>query len=84
MEVSMEILTMNESTLNKYFGVLENLDVNSKKKLIIKLTNSISSQSERRQKLDNIFGAWNGDETAEEIIEGIKNSRYNNREIEKL
>ena len=80
----MENLTISESTLNKYFGMLENLDVNSKKELIIKLTKSINSKPNKEQKLDNIFGAWQDTKSAEEIILEIKDSRFNKREIEKL
>ncbi|HED06682.1 MAG TPA: hypothetical protein ENI57_01040 [Ignavibacteria bacterium] len=80
----MENLTISESTLNKYFGILENLDTNSKKRLIIKLTKSINSKPKQEQKLENIFGAWQGAKNAEQIISEIKDSRYNNREIEEL
>lgn len=80
----MENLTVSESTLNKYFGILENLDINSKKRLIIKLTKSINRKPKIEEKLDNIFGAWQGTKSAEEIIFEIKESRYNNREIEEL
>ena len=80
----MENLTMSESTLNKYFGILENLDTNSKKKLIIRLTKSINSKPKQKEKIENIFGAWQGAKSADEIIDEIRNSRYNKREIEEL
>ncbi|NOX17977.1 MAG: hypothetical protein GXO87_06825 [Chlorobi bacterium] len=80
----MENLTVNEATLNKYFGILENLDINSKKSLIIKLTKSINTKPKQKYNINNIFGAWQGEETAEEIIDEIKNSRYNKREIAEL
>jgi len=80
----MENLTISESTLDKYFGILESLDINSKKRLIIKLTKSIDSKQVQGQKLDDIFGAWQGTKSAEEIIFEIKDSRYNKREIEEL
>ena len=80
----MENLTISESTLNKYFGILENLDIKSKKRLIIKLTKSINTKPKQEEKLDNIFGAWQGAESAEEIISEIKDSRYNKREIEEM
>jgi len=80
----MENLTISESTLNKYFGILENLDINSKKRLIIKLTKSIDSIPKPKRKIDDIFGAWQDSRTAEEIIEEIETSRYNKRKIEEL
>ena len=80
----MEKLTVSENTLNKYFSVLNKLDNNSKKKLIIKLTKSINTESKQDQNINSFFGAWQGNENAEEIIDGITESRYNNRTIEKL
>ncbi len=80
----MEKLTINEKTLNKYFGVLENLDINSKKNLIIRLTKSINKNPKQLRNLKNIFGAWHGSEDAEDIINEIKDSRHNNRKIEEF
>ncbi len=80
----MQKLTVSEKTLNKYFGILENLDSNSKQKLIIKLTRSISKKPRKFNNLKNIFGAWQGSESAEEIISDIRDSRYDYRKIEEL
>ena len=80
----MDNLTISENTLNKYFGILENLDINSKKRLIIKLTKSINREPKKEKKLNNIFGAWQSAKSAEEIISEIEDSRYNKREIEEM
>ncbi len=80
----MENLNISESALNKYFGILEKLDVDSKKKLIIKLTESINSKTERAVNLNDIFGGWQSKKSAEEIIKEIKDSRHNVREIEQI
>jgi len=77
-------LTLNNGTLNKYFGILENLDIDSKKNLIIKLTKSINSKPKLKLNIKNIFGAWQDTRTADEIIEDIENSRFNDRIIEEL
>lgn len=77
-------LTLNNTTLNKYFGILKNLDDNTKKKLIIELTESIQSPKNADQKLENIFGAWQDNRTADEIINDIESSRSNYRNIEEL
>ena len=34
------------------------------------------------QKPDSLFGAWSGEETADDILKGIKDDRSTNREIE--
>jgi len=77
-------LTLNNGTLNKYFGILENLDIDSKKNLIIKLTKSINSEPKLKLNIKSIFGAWQDTRTADEIIEDIENSRFNDRIIEEL
>jgi hypothetical protein len=61
---------------------MKNWDVESKKDLIIKLTQSINSQTENNHDFSSCFGAWNDDRSADEIIKDIQNSRINNREIE--
>lgn len=65
-------LALNNGTLNKYFGILENLDVDSKKNLIIKLTKSINSVPKLKLNIKTVYGAWQDTRTADEIIENIK------------
>lgn len=77
-------LAVNNETINKYFGILKNLDIDSKKNLIIKLTKSIHSKPKSITKLDKIYGAWQDSRTAVEIIEDIEKSRFNERDIEEL
>ncbi|NOX64320.1 MAG: hypothetical protein GXO85_00640 [Chlorobi bacterium] len=77
-------LVVNNSTLDKYFGVLKNLDIDSKKNLIAKLTKSINSNPKSKLNLNKIYGSWHDSRTADEIIEEIEQSRYNNRDIEEL
>jgi hypothetical protein len=83
-KVLMENLTISKEALNKYFGILKNIDVNSKKELIINLTKSINTEPKLEKSLDEIFGAWKGDESSEDIVSDIKSSRFNNRKIEEL
>jgi len=77
-------LAVNNSTLDKYFGILKNLDVDSKKNLIIKLTKSIQSNPKSKLSLNKIYGSWQDSRNADEIIEEIEQSRFNNRDIEEL
>jgi len=77
-------LVVNNSTLDKYFGILKNLDVDSKKNLIVKLTKSINSNPKSKLSLNKIYGSWQDSRTADEIIEEIEQSRFNNRDIEDL
>ncbi|MBU2444641.1 MAG: hypothetical protein KJ666_03585 [Bacteroidetes bacterium] len=77
-------LLLNNTTLDKYFGILNNLDIDSKKKLIVKLTESIHPKEKEHIKLEDIYGAWQDSRTAEEIINEIEFFRSDNRDIEEF
>jgi hypothetical protein len=68
-------LAISNKILDKYFGYLKNLDVNSKKKLIKKLTNSLEFKSDKEFDLNSLYGAWVDDRSSDEIITEIRNSR---------
>ncbi|MGB0880168.1 MAG: hypothetical protein ACPGTO_06340 [Polaribacter sp.] len=74
-------LTISNKILDKYFGYLKNLDVNTKKSLIIKLTKSIETTSKKTFDIKSIFGRWEDDRTSDEIISEIKSSRVEKRNI---
>ncbi len=67
-------LTFNNETLEKYFGMLRGLDNLSKKKLIIKLTESLELKEEKVD-LKTLFGAWEDNKDSDEIIKEIRASR---------
>lgn len=66
---------LTNKTIDKYFGFLARLDNNSKKKLIIKLTESIEITSDESFSLNDIFGAWEDRKDSDAIIKEIKDSR---------
>ncbi len=78
----MATLAVTNRTLDKYFGFLRKLDNNSKKRLIIKLTESIDIDDQTSFDLKTIFGAWEDPKDSDEIIKTIKDSRFNHRKIE--
>ncbi len=65
---------LTNKSIDKYFGFLTKLDKDSKKKLIIKLTESIETRNERID-VKSLFGAWEDDKDSDEIIKDIKSSR---------
>jgi hypothetical protein len=67
-------LTLNKKTLEKYFGLLKSLDNLSKKKLIIKLTESLDIKEEKVE-IRTLFGGWEDDKDSDEIIKEIRESR---------
>ncbi len=80
----MGTLVFNSNALDKYFGILKHLDIESKKKLIQKLTASIRRDHRLELSMDDLFGAWKDSRNADEIIHYIEDSRVNNTEIEPL
>ena len=77
-------LVLNSSVLDKYFGILKDMDIDSKKKLIIKLTESIQSKKPVVYGIDEVFGAWQDSRMADDIIEYIESSRANKEDIAPL
>ena len=77
-------LAINSKILDKYFGFLVGLDNNSKKRLIIKLTESIETEKDEKVDLELLYGAWEDNRNSDEIIKDIRDSRIENRNIEEL
>lgn len=77
-------LAINNKTLDKYFGFLRKLDNSSKKRLIIKLTESLDYNDKNKVDLKSLFGSWEDSKDSDIIIKEIRDSRIENREIEKF
>lgn len=80
----MASLSISNKILDKYFGYLKYLDNNAKKKLIVKLTESIEIKSDEKFDIKSIFGTWEDDRTSDEIISEIKSSRVEKPNIARL
>lgn len=76
--------TLTNKTIDKYFGFLRRLDNNSKKKLIIKLTESIETKDEGDFHLKKLYGSWVDSKNSDEIIKEIKESRIDNQDTPDL
>jgi hypothetical protein len=75
----------NTQIIDGYMAFLETLSPGSKLDLISKLTQSLKSEIKPKESLfKSSFGAWSGSESAQEIVNGIKESRSFNRQIEEL
>jgi len=77
-------LALTNKTIDKYFGFLWRLDNNSKKRLIIKLTESIEIKADKNFDLKALFGNWEDTRSSDEIIKDVRNSRVENRNIAEL
>lgn len=72
-------LALKNTTIDKYFGFLSRLDNVSKKRLIVKLTESIEVEEENNFNLKGLYGAWKDSRTSDEIINDIRKSRVEKR-----
>lgn len=68
-------IVLKNATIDKYFSFLTRLDNSSKKRLIVKLTESIEKKEKVSFDLKNLHGAWEDSRTSDEIIYDIKSSR---------
>lgn len=75
----------NTSPADYYLGILSNLNAESKLDLISKLSQSLKKNyRDEMTSLQSLFGAYQSEETAEEIIAELRASRSFNRKIEPL
>jgi len=73
----------NTVLIDNYYGLLSSLSKENKIRLIAKLSNSIIEEStEDENVVDNFFGAFKSEKSAEELIKEIRESRKFNRTIE--
>ena len=68
-------LALTNKTIDRYFGFLTRLDNISKKKLIVKLTESIEIKEDKEFDLHSLHGAWEDSRDSDEIIKDILESR---------
>lgn len=71
---------------DNFFSMIKNLSADVKLELISKISNSLKGAKKeiRDDSWKTLFGAWQSDESAEEMIEMIRASRNTNRQIEDL
>jgi len=74
-------VALTSKTIDKYFSFLTKLDNRSKKKLIIKLTESIETGDEVKFDLRSLFGAWVDSRDSDEIIQQIRESRVEKQNL---
>jgi len=68
-------LVLTNKNIDKFLGFLIRLDIRSKKKLIMKLAESIEPGEEKKINLNDFYGAWEDKRDSDEIINEIRNSR---------
>ncbi|MBX3043502.1 MAG: hypothetical protein KIT33_04925 [Candidatus Kapabacteria bacterium] len=71
-----------ENVVENYFKIINNWDFESKNSLILKLNNSLNKKSHFSPEFSKLFGGWNDNRNAEDIIIEIESSRVNQKELE--
>lgn len=80
---TMKTAEINNTIVDGYVGLLDNLAPGDKLDLISKLTESVKSDlSNKKSSFKKAFGAFDSKKSAEEIIEEIRKSRLSTRQIE--
>lgn len=78
----MKNLKFNTTLVDAYFELLRNFSDSTKEALISRLKKSMKNNNE--QESFSLFGTWESNNTADEIIADIENNRQTNREIDTL
>jgi len=78
--------TGNINIVDNFWGMIKGLSVDVRLELISRLSNSLKSEKviDESDSWKSLFGAFESEQSADEIIEDIRKSRYSNREIELL
>jgi len=80
----MDTLNVNSILVNNYVALLQNMSQDHKLELISKLAQSLKTEKEEGMTMKELFGAFQSEQTADQLIEEIRAARVFNREIEAL
>lgn len=81
----MNTADINSKLIDSYIGLVKNMSTQNKLDLISKLTQSVKTDIDVEQtEFYKAFGGWDENESAEELIRTIKDSRTFNRAIEEF
>lgn len=67
-----------------YLSLLKNMSRDGKLDLIARLSQSLKSKPEEPSSMSYFYGAWDAEESAEDMIEDLRKARTFNRNIESL
>ena len=81
----MNTVDINSRLVESYLTLLRNMSTHNKLDLISKLTQSVKTDVyENQNYIYESFGEWDGDESADELINVIRESRTFNRTREEF
>jgi hypothetical protein len=77
------MLSPNTKLINTYYMYIKNLDPEIQMNLVKKITHSLKTRINKPYpSIRHLFGAWQGEETAHQLISHIRKSREFNRKID--
>lgn len=80
----MKSADLNTNLIDSYFILLKNLSPNNKLELIARLSKSMKTNKKKRKEipLESLYGSWESDQTADELVAKLKAARNFNRKQE--
>lgn len=84
MRLQMKSLDISQYLVETYLSLLKNLDNNSKLELISVLSLSMKDRQKKEEFAQTLFGAFETDKSAEQLIDEIRQSRYLERKVEEF
>ena len=82
----MKTADLNTTLIDSYYTLLKSLSPNNKLELIARLSKSMKTSKKREKEisLESLYGSWESDETADELIAELKSARHFTRNREEL
>lgn len=82
----MKTADLNTILIDSYLTMLKNLSPNNKLELISRLSKSMKTTRKEKKDitLESLYGAWESDQAAEELVAEIKAARNFSRKREEL
>jgi hypothetical protein len=85
LRMTMKAIDIDTTLIDGYLRLLDNLSPSNKLDLISKLTLSVKTDiSDRKNSFYEAFGAWQSNQSDEQIVNDIRRSRVFNRQIEQF
>lgn len=82
----MKTADLNTTLIDSYYTLLKSLSPNNKLELIARLSKSMKTTKKREKEvsLESLYGSWESDQTADELIAELKAARNFTRKREEL
>lgn len=82
----MKTVDINTILIDNYFSLLKNLSSDSKLELIARLSKSMktSKKTKKEVSLSSLYGSWESEQSADELIAELKSARNFKRKREIL